>query len=408
MSGRHTNAHLPCSTKGCKNVTRCGRCKACYLKDMKAKADARAGVSAAARRAAGVETEADVVKRDNVLLRADLAATRAVVKKLDDRAQLEDRLLQEVSQYIRDTPYRPSFTPFKHKAVSPGEHEMLLALSDAHFPEVVNPDEAMGLSYGPETCRRRLEHVRDTVIRYRDLRAKAYPTRKLTVVVNGDMLSGNIHEELEVTNAFPMSEALVKMAYMLLDMGLAWRSAFPEVELIVMPGNHPRLTKKPRSKGKWDNWEWVLGQFVKALAGDRFAVTVPKAIVHAFPIFGKRIGASHGDGVKAQSFAGIPHYAMKTRRDAMQALLKSIGEPTLDMLLYGHFHQLIYDEGSGCSLVINGSVKGGDEYGITTRYSAPSAVQALMTFHPKHGMTDLSRINLDAVVAEDDRRSIAS
>ena len=81
----------------------------------------------------------------------------------------------------------------------------------------------------------------------------------------------------------------------------------------------------------------------------------------------------------------------------MQALLKSLGMPQLDLLIYGHFHQLIYEEGSGCGMLINGSIKGYDEFILKTKYSGQTPIQALLTFHPRHGMTDLSRINLGHV-----------
>jgi len=147
-------------------------------------------------------------------------------------------------------------------------------------------------------------------------------------------------------------------------------------------------------KNAWNNWEWVMGKFVQALARDTFNVIVPKDLVYRHKVFNQTIGLTHGDGVKAQAFAGIPWYSMKQRRDAMQALLKSLGLEQLDLLIYGHFHQLIYEEGSGCSLLINGSIKGYDEYILKTKYSGQIPIQALLTFHPRHGLTDLSRINL--------------
>jgi predicted phosphodiesterase len=219
------------------------------------------------------------------------------------------------------------------------------------------------------------------------------------------MLSGNIHEELEVTNELPIGEAMVKMAYALYDMGKAFAQEVPNVEMIVMPGNHPRLERKPRMKNAWNNWEWVMGMFIQALARDQFNVIVPKDLVYRHKAFKQVIGLTHGDGVKAQAFAGIPWYSMKQRRDAMQALLKSLGLPQLDLLIYGHFHQLIYEEGSGCGLLINGSIKGYDEFilKLKTKYSGQTPIQALLTFHPRHGLTDLSRINLGHVRSDESR-----
>ena len=351
----------------------------------------------AARLAAGRENETDVLKRDLADARAAVSQSSQIIKQQQARASIEDRLLAEVREFIERSPYRPQLKPWKEPAGKRGaatEHEMLAVVSDAHYPETVDPAQTFGLKYDADICRRRMEYLRDKIIRYGDLRRSAYPVRKLTVNVNGDMISGDIHEELEVTNAMPTSESMVKMSYMLFDLGLALRASFAEVEFIVMPGNHPRLTKKPRFKQKWNNWEWVMGMFVQALAGDRFKVTVPKDLVYQFNIFDKRVGVTHGDGQKVQAYAGIPWYGMEKRRTKLQALLKQLKAPQLDLLVYGHFHQLIFEEGQGCSLLINGSIKGGDEYTTGAMYAAQEPVQALLTFHPRHGITDLSRINL--------------
>ncbi len=380
-----------CPVKGCKNLceSTAHTCMACRRQKL-----AETGAARERRLAEGRPTPEDVLRDENAELRARGRSLEEAIKTYRAKARVEDRLVTDIVKFIEASPYRPQLRPAKTSTTKGTPHEMLALVSDAHYPEVVDPKASFGLVYNGDICMRRLEYLRDKIIRYRQLRATSYPTRKLTVAVNGDMLSGNIHEELEVTNEAPIGEALVKMAYALFDMGLAFRSEFEAVEFVVMPGNHPRLTRKPRLKDKWNNWEWVLGMFLRALANGKFDVTVPKDLVYVHEVFQQRIGITHGDGVKSASFAGIPFYGLKQRRDALQGLLKTLRLPQLDMLCYGHFHQLLYENGAGCAMVINGSIKGGDEYVISTRYSSQEPVQALLTFHERHGMTDLSRINL--------------
>jgi predicted phosphodiesterase len=298
---------------------------------------------------------------------------------------------------LADNPYAPRLKePEPFDAVA-SEHEMLLLVSDAHFPEIVNPEEALGISYGPETVRRRMEHITDRTKRLFDLHEANYPVQKLTIAVLGDMLSGNIHEELEITNAMPMGDALTEMSYMLFDMGRIL-SEDVNVEMIIMPGNHPRMTKKPRNKQKWDNFEYIMGKMVEALAGDAFKVTVPKDLIYTHEIFDLNVGMTHGDGSKAASFAGIPFYGLKQRSQATQAMRSTLGYDRLDMLCMGHFHQhLIWTEGD-CHIVINGAIKGGDEYSIATRSSASEPVQALLTFHKDRGHINTERIPLGDIV----------
>lgn len=350
-------------------------------------------------------SETDRLRVDNATLAGEVRRLRETIIRARDQQVVEDRIVDRIHAAVAEHPYRPTAIPKPQrvgKGAKASPHEMLLLLSDAHYPEVVDPAESLGLCYNPDIARARIAHTFDTVRRYRELRGSAYDVRKLTVAINGDMLSGDIHEELSETNALPMTEALTTLAYLTYDLLRGSLEGFQQVEAVIMPGNHPRLHKKPRAKQKWNNWEYVYGQLIKALAvkEPRLTITVPKAIVYRHQIFDYTVGISHGDGVKAQSFAGIPHYSMARRQNAIQALLKDLGEKQLDLLVYGHFHQLIYDEGQGCSLIINGSVKGGDEYGISSRYSAPRPVQALVTWHPRHGITDLSRINLDHIGAE--------
>ena len=278
-------------------------------------------------------------------------------------------------------------------------HEMVLLLSDAHFSEQVDPETAMGLVYNEDIAKRRLERIRDVVIRYKDLRKSAYPLRKLTVAMLGDMLSGCIHEELEITNQSTTPVALVNLAYILHEMFLGLASEFESLEIVVIPGNHPRLTQKPRFKQKTTvNFEYILGHFIAALARDRYTVQVPKDMVYVHKVFEWRIGMTHGDGVKSNSWGGVPFYGIRQRRDAVQALLRHLGQPQLDYLTMGHFHQPTVLEGTDCTVIMNGAVKGGDEYSIGTRLASQDPVQFLLTFHEKHGVTDYSRINLRGVI----------
>lgn len=319
---------------------------------------------------------------------------------VEKQAKLEDRFLSMAADYLKTHPGRSvKLSPARVKKSHASPHEMVLCLSDAHYPEVVDPQVAMGLTYNGDVCVRRLERIRDVTLRYKQLRESSYPIRKLTVAMLGDMLSGDIHEELEVTNQMPLAEALVKLAYYVHDMCVSFAKEFPAVELVVLPGNHPRQFKKPRFKQKTiTNFEYILGHFIASLSRGAYTVNVPKDLVYVHPVFGYRIGMTHGDGVKSNSFAGIPFYGIKQRQDALQSLLRHLGADGIDYLLMGHFHRGTIMEGTDSTVIINGAVKGGDEYSLGSRLSSNEPMQYLLTFHEKHGLTDASRINLGAVV----------
>ena len=348
-------------------------------------------------RAAKKEASPNSEHDENVELRAEVQRLKGQLGTAKKEAELEDRIELQIRQAIEKYPPRPILKPKNVKKISGNGQEFFLALSDAHFPEVVDPEESLGLVYNSDVVRRRMSYVRDQVLKYREIHASAYPIQKLTVGVLGDMLSGNIHEELEITNEFPIAEALPQMSYMLHDMFSDFREEIPEVEVVVMPGNHPRFIKKPRAKNKWDNYEYIMGKFVQGLAREDYKVVVPKSIIHIHEVFGRRLALYHGDGSKAQSFAGIPFYSLKTRTNAFQAMLSNLGQERVDMLIMGHFHQLLSWREGDCEIFVNGSIKGGDEYGIVSRHQAPEAVQALLTFDKKHGLVGVERINLSHI-----------
>lgn len=320
--------------------------------------------------------------------------------KVVEQVRLEERLIHGVEAFLKAHPSRTHrLGPTKHSKVKATSHEFVLLVSDAHYPEVVDPTVAMGLEYNADICVRRLEHIRNAAIRYKELRETSYPIQKLTVAVLGDMISGDIHEELEVTNQYPTPEALVKLAYYLHDMFLSLAAEFPAVEVIFIPGNHPRTKQIPRFKQKTVlNFEYILGHFVAALAQGSYVVQVPRDMVYIHTVFNWRIGMTHGDGVKSNSFGGVPWYGLKQRQDAIQSLMRHLGLSGLDYLTMGHFHRPAVLEGTDMTLIMNGAIKGGDEYSIGTRLSSTNPVQLLLTFHEAHGLTDVSRINLKDVL----------
>jgi len=347
-------------------------------------------IASATRLVRGEETELDLVYAENIDLRNQLKHVSERFDEVAGRAAFERRLLEVIASTTKARPYKPVIKR-PSKTGTSQDHEMVLLVSDAHYPEVVKPESAMGLEYNGDVCRSRMQHIVDATQRYIDLRESSYRVRKLTIAVLGDMVSGDIHTELEVSNEKPITESVVEMAHMCYGMGTTLAERVP-VEMIFMPGNHCRTTQKPRFKDKWNNFEFLLGHLVKGLAGEQFKVEVPKDLIYMHDVFGKRIGMTHGDGVKSTSFAGIPFYGMRQRRDAVQSLMNSLGHPRVNLLAMGHFHVPLFWPGTDCHIAINGSLKGGDDYSLGTRYTSHEATQLLFTFHPDKWLTDMSFI----------------
>lgn len=355
------------------------------------------------RRIENRETEEDRLRRElaeanRELLQQSTDIKRSVklIKDYESVLDADDRVAQKIVTAMENNPYEPIFRAGPSPITGDDPHTMVALISDAHYGETV---DMYDIRYNMDICERRIEHLTQKIIRFRELNSQDHPINKVVAVFLGDMISGNIHEELAESNESPVSDQLVRMAHLMVDVIGSLSENFPEVEVIVMPGNHPRLTKKPRHKRKYDNLEYIMGEMVKAIVRDidNVEVIVPKDLIYVHDIEGHKVGFTHGDGYKSTSFAGIPFYGLARKRAAFQEGLKGLGMPPVDMLMMGHFHQLLWWPGRGCDLIVNGSIKGPDEYAFDTMHAGDEAQQALITINKRHGITSFERINLGSI-----------
>lgn len=355
------------------------------------------------RRLDDMETEEDRLRRelaeanrDLIQQSSDIKRSVKLIKDYEAVLDSEDRVAQKIVTAMENNPYEPIFRAGPASMASEDPHTMVALISDAHYGETV---DMYDIRYNMNVCERRIQYLTEKIIRFRELNSQDHPINKIVAVFLGDMISGNIHEELAESNESPVSDQLVRMAHLMVDVIGSLSENFPEVEVIVMPGNHPRLTKKPRHKRKYDNLEYIMGEMVKAIVRDidNVEVIVPKDLIYVHDIEGHMVGFTHGDGYKSTSFAGIPFYGLARKRAAFQEGLKGLGMPPVDMLMMGHFHQLLWWPGRGCDLIINGSIKGPDEYAFDTMHAGDEAQQALITINQRHGITSFERINLGSI-----------
>jgi hypothetical protein len=83
-------------------------------------------------------------------------------------------------------------------------------LSDTHFDEVVNPDEMEGLNaYNREIAMMRLEKWTQNVIKMARHYLSGVNYDGVVLILGGDIFSGDIHEELALTNEDTMIGSLV-------------------------------------------------------------------------------------------------------------------------------------------------------------------------------------------------------
>jgi hypothetical protein len=260
-----------------------------------------------------------------------------------------------------------------------------LLLSDLHWGEVVRPEEIGGVNeFNIVLARKRLQRVvSKTKTLLRDSVIGDYPG--IVVCLGGDMVSGSIHEELEQTND---GTVLVQMLDLFEHLQTAIKelaAEFGKVHIPAVTGNHGRSNKKWQAKQRAHlSYEWLMYQFLeRAFAGDdRVSFQVGDGPDVDYDLLGTRYRLTHGDTFKGGDgmigpLGPITRGTIKRGRMAL-----SMGSP-FDLLLLGHWHTLIW----GANFIVNGTLKGFDEYAMTLSATPEPPAQALWLTTERHGRT---------------------
>ena len=354
----------------------------------------RRGLSPVGRITSQVETPTLSVPNDvsrEEVLEQELREARKALASARVEDIREARVLQTLERSIARVV--PSYTPSVRKASTDGveAHTLCLLWSDCHASEVVSPVETLGLNeYNWDIMMARLRKLAEGVRSHRD--HYGAKSRKLHIAGLGDMLSGVIHEELAETNDTAFTDSMVRFG----EEGAEWisqefGSEFDEIVVDWVVGNHPRRSKKDRHKVGYDNGDYVAGSIIRiALAGSKnIRVNVPKANKTIADICGRKVLLAHGNGVRT-TMVGVPWGGIIRHTDKLTKLF-DLANVHVDHVFGGHWHNPQIAE--NFSILINGSVKGIDEYGLDEYGSGQPPVQLLAAFHPKWGLTGVHRID---------------
>ncbi|WP_174875203.1 hypothetical protein [Vogesella oryzae] len=269
-----------------------------------------------------------------------------------------------------------------------------LFASDWHWAEKVDPRQIGGVNeYDLAIAHRRARKmIERTIHLLRNCMAGAsYPG--IVFALGGDMVSGDIHEELQATNEMEIMPTVLDLVGVLQWCIQQLADEFGRVFVPCVSGNHGRNTKKIRAKGRnHTSFDWLMyGILAKLFEADpRVTFLIPEGSDASWRVYGMRYRLSHGDQFRGgDGMIGalgpiIRGDHKKRSRDGQ------IGEG-YDVLMIGHFHQLIQLQ----RLIVNGSLKGYDEYAYANNFGFERARQALWITHPEHGITFSMPVNVD-------------
>ena len=277
-------------------------------------------------------------------------------------------------------------TPIEHIRIGDkGTETDVLNLGDLHAGEVVSANETMGINqYNMTIMSRRLDMVFQKTLELVVLRRSSLNIPQLIVAQLGDMVAGDIHMELQRTNVENMMITAVRTASMLAQ-GLAYLSPhFEQIRVPCVVGNHPRLSKKPSYKERYYNWDFMVYQweaaFCRHLKNVQFYI--PKSPYMFINAESMRLLLFHGDAIKG--WMGTPYYGIDRAILRLREMFAASDE-YFDAVLLGHFHRRDDGDMATGPRIINGSLKGGDEFAMGSMQVTNKPTQNLLHFHSKHG-----------------------
>lgn len=270
------------------------------------------------------------------------------------------------------------------KPSSPGVP--LLFLSDLHWGEVVYPAQINGVNkYNVQIAHDRLQAAISGAFTLLDIISPTNDYPGIVIPLGGDMVSGDIHEELAESNEMHTIPTVLDLHTQLVGLITAAADRYGRVFCPCVSGNHGRNTKKIRSKDRnHTSFDWLLYQLLaKTFANDkRITFYIPDGSDASFTIYGTRYLLTHGDQFRGgDSMIGC--LGPITRGDHKKRSRNAQVDLSYDVLLCGHWHQYIHLT----RLIVNGSLKGYDEYAYTNNFGFERPQQALWITHPTHGIT---------------------
>lgn len=331
-------------------------------------------------------TRTDELESELRTLRTQLATVKR--EALDDEF-VKRRILKMSEEHIE-----PPKWLIQAKATKTSPGVPTLFASDWHWAEVVDPTQIGGvneydLAIAHKRARRMIEVSIDLLNNH--MVNPKYPG--IVFALGGDMVSGDIHEELQATNECEIMAAVTDLYGVLVWCITTLAEKFGRVFVPCVSGNHGRNTHKIRAKGRnYTSFDWLLYCFLaKHFEGDsRVNFLIPNGPDALYKVYNTRYLLTHGDQFRGGD-GMIGALGPIIRGDHKKRSRQTQIGASYDVMLLGHWHQLIQLQ----RLIVNGSLKGYDEYANANNFGYEPPRQALWLTHPEHGITFSMPANVD-------------
>lgn len=233
--------------------------------------------------------------------------------------------------------------------VKSSNKSMLVSLNDLHYGQDITNSWNV---YNSTICERRLAEYL-----YRIVEIQAEQKASECIVwANGDLISGNIHNEISVTNKENVIEQIMQVSELIASFLCYLSGYFNTIKFVSVSGNHSRIGKKEdalKDERLDDLVEWYLKARLRGINNIKFD-EYEKIDTTAYVV-----------KVQGLNYIGV-HGDYDYSASSIQNLVSMIGKPIYG-ILSGHLHHNKIDTVQGIKTIMGGSMIGMDSYCVQKR-----------------------------------------
>ena len=225
--------------------------------------------------------------------------------------------------------------------------DLLVGLNDIHYGAVVNN---YWNQYDSCIVADRLYQYAERIL---DIQ-KTHNSRNCYVCANGDLISGNIHLGVDLTNRENIIEQVIGVSEVIARFLTTLSFHFDTVTFAIVAGNHSRLRKK-KTDSLYERLDDLIPWYLKARLQNNHSIiinddTIDKTL-NIINIQGKNYLNVHGD------YDGIK---------SVEKVIAMVNEP-IYAVCFGHLHHNVTDWVQGYKVLMSGSLMGMDDLCVARR-----------------------------------------
>lgn len=266
---------------------------------------------------------------------------------------LQDKLSDmDVSDFVvKDTYYAKDDNPTKHA---------VLMLSDWHYGAIC---DSQWNYYDTSVAKSRVQEIIDKTKHY----IVALGITDLVVEINGDMIEGIINIGAKVASEESAVEQIINVSKLLSQSINSLVPYVRSIKVVTTLGNHGRLT--PNKKEQFDereNFEMLIVEFLRLTLDKSVRIISSNGLDFIkYTIGDKVICLSHGH-----------HDKINSAIENMARVYKMVP----DEIHLGHYHHMSDVNQSDIHIVVNGSLKGIDDFGLKATRNTTKPSQNLIVY----------------------------